>query len=488
MLETQKENELYQERLKKLKNLEAMGIEGFPTDAHRTHAVEDVLGSFDALTKKEAEVTIAGRIRALRGHGKLVFGNVEDQTASMQFAVKSDEVGEQAFGAFQNFDIGDFVEITGTCFLTKKGERTVLAKKFRLLAKSLRALPEKFHGLKDAELRLRKRYLDLIANPEVRQMFVKKSLFWQTIRSHMNQSGFTEVETPILEAVPGGAEAEPFITHHNALNRDFYLRISLELPLKRLLVGGYEKVFEIGRIFRNEGVSTEHLQDYTQMEFYWAYADYNDLMIFLQGLYRDVIKALFGKLKVASRGYEADWGKEWKRYDFYELFSANAGLDLRSVTEAELKARAKQLGITYEKFAKKGRLIDLIYKKTVRPKLIEPGFLLNPPIELEPLAKRLPDDHNRVQRLQVIAYGTELGKGFSELNDPIDQRSRFEEQMKLRAAGDSEAQQLDEDFVEALEYGMPPAAGFGLSERLFAVLMDKPIRETVIFPPMKEEK
>ncbi|MDP2933769.1 MAG: amino acid--tRNA ligase-related protein, partial [bacterium] len=410
MQETQKESELYQERLKKLKNLEAMGIEGFPANAHRTHAVKDLLGSFDELTKKEVEVTIAGRIRALRGHGKLVFGNVEDQTASVQFAVKSDEVGEKAFGAFQNFDIGDFVEMTCKCFLTKKGERTVLVKKFRLLAKSLRALPEKFHGLKDAELRLRKRYLDLIANSEVRQMFVKISRFWRSVREFMLERGFLEVETPVLENIPGGAEAEPFITHHNALGRDFYMRISLELPLKRLLVGGYEKVFEIGRIFRNEGIDAEHLQDYTQIEFYWAYADYRDLIKFLQEMYRKVILDVFGTLKIKSQGKEVDWGDEWKTYDYYELFKKHAGLDLGVVTDEDLKKVADKLGIKYEKFAQRGRLVDLIFKKTVRSKLIEPGFLLNPPVEIEPLAKRLPDDPGRVQRLQVMAYGTELGK------------------------------------------------------------------------------
>ena len=483
---SEKEKELYRDREQKLNQLKAFGIDPYPAKAERTHVVSGILDDYENLSKKKTTVTLAGRVRALRGHGKLVFGNLEDQTGQLQFAVKADEVGEK-FKIFENFDVGDFLQISGTLFTTQKGEKTLLEKDFALLAKSLRALPEKFHGLKDIELRLRRRYLDLIVNPETRELFVKKSLFWQAIRGYLEKSGFLEVQTPVLEQIPGGAEAEPFVTHHNALNRDFYLRISLELPLKRLLVGGYEKVFEIGPIFRNEGIDAEHLQDYTQMEFYWAYADYEDLKKFLQGLYLSVIKEVCGTLKVKSNGVEVDWGSAWQEYDYYKLFAEHAGLDLSKASEEDLKKKAGVLGLKYENFAGRGRLIDLIYKNTVRPKLIKPGFLVNPPVEIEPLAKRLVSDPGRVQRLQVMAWGTELGKGFSELNDPLDQRSRFEEQMKLREAGDKEAQVLDEDFVEALEYGMPPAAGVGISERLFALLMDKPIRETVIFPPMREE-
>ena len=296
---------------------------------------------------------------------------------------------------------------------------------------------------------------------------------------------------PILEAVPGGAEAEPFITHHNALDKDFYLRISLELPLKKMLVAGYEKVFEIGRIFRNEGISTEHLQDYTQMEFYWAYGDFEKLMQMTQEMYQHIIQTTFGTLKLPYQGQTIDWGGNWPRQDYFELFKKHTGLDLNTATEEELKKYADSKHVKYEDFAKRGRVIDLIFKKTIRilPDVaLQPSFLINQPIELEPLAKRDPNNPKIVQRMQILACGSELGKGFGELNDPIDQRQRFDDQVKLREAGDEEAQMLDEDYVEAMEYGMPPAAGFGLSERLFAVLMDKSIRETTIFPLMKDSK
>ncbi len=304
----------------------------------------------------------------------------------------------------------------------------------------------------------------------------------------MEDKGFMEVEMNVLETVPGGAEAEPFVTHHNALNRDFFLRISLELPLKKLLVGGFERVFEIGRIFRNEGISTEHLQDYMQMEFYWAYADYEQLMQMIQELYQGIVKNVTGGIKTTYDGKEIDWAGQWPKVRYFDIFKDKTGLDLNTVSDEDLKKYAAKEKIKLDNNFGRGRVIDLIYKKKVRPSLVQPCFLINPPVEIEPLAKKDPKNPKEVQRMQIMAGGTELGKGFSELNDPIDQRERFEAQMKLRESGDKEAQMLDEDFVEALEYGMPPAAGFGLSERLFAVIMDKSIRETVFFPPMKEEE
>jgi lysyl-tRNA synthetase class 2 len=294
-----------------------------------------------------------------------------------------------------------------------------------------------------------------------------------------------EVEGGVLESVPGGAEAEPFITHHNVLDTDFYLRISLELPLKKLIVGGYEKVFEIGRVFRNEGIDREHLQDYTTLEFYWAWHDYNDLMAFTEKMLKKVIKKTTGTLVTTNQGRKIYWSKKWPKVDYVKAFKKANNIDPLTATVEELHAKAHELGIKPEKNAGIGRLVDLIYKKTVRPNLIQPCFLINPPVFIEPLAKRSPKDTRVVERMQIVAAGTELGKGFSELNDPLDQRARFEEQMKLREAGDKEAQQLDEDFLTALEYGMPPTAGFGVSERLFSVLMDKPVRETVFFPLMK---
>ena len=296
---------------------------------------------------------------------------------------------------------------------------------------------------------------------------------------------FLEVETPVLESVTGGAEAEPFKTHLKALDIDLYLRISLELSLKKLIVGGYEKVFEIGRIFRNEGIDKEHLQDYTQLEFYWAYHEYNDLMKLIEKMYKFVIKKSVGTYKTTYDGKKIDWGKKWKTVDYVASFKKAVDLDPLTATDDELFSLAKNKGFGPERHMGRGRLIDLIFKKTVRPTLIQPCFLIDPPVDIEPLAKRHRKDPRRVERFQILAGGTELGKGFTELNDPLDQRQRFEQQAKLREAGDIEAQMMDEGFVEALEYGMPPTAGFGISERLFAVLMDKPVRETVFFPLMR---
>ncbi len=459
----------------------------YPAEVKRTASVKEAVSAFSKLAKSNKILWLAGRLGAVRAQGGIIFADLKDQNGQIQLIIKKGETDN--FDILkETLDIGDFTEVKGTLFKTKRGEKSILAKQARIIAKSLRPLPQNWYGLEDTETRLRKRYLDTIFNPEVKEMFVRKSVFWGAVRDFLKKESFFEVETPVLEGLPGGAEAEPFKTHHNALNRDFYLRISLELPLKKMLVGGYEKVFEIGRIFRNEGIDAEHLQDYTHMEFYWAYANYRDLMKFLPKLFRVVIKKTFGTLKIKNQGREVDWGKPWKTYDYYELFKKHAGLDLNGASDSELRKKADELDLKYEFSAGRGRLIDIIYKKTVRSKLLEPGFLVNPPVEIEPLAKRSAEDPRRVERLQIMAYGTELGKGFSELNDPIDQRERFEAQMALRAKGDKEAQFLDEDFLEAMEYGMPPAAGFGMSERVFSVLMDKPIRETVLFPLMREDK
>ncbi len=485
---TEKIEELRQVRIQKLEELKKLGIEPFPTSADRTHTMGQAIAEFEQLSGSKQAVILTGRIRSIRTHGKLTFGNLEDGSGAIQFLLRQDLLADK-FEQFNTLmDMGDFLQIAGTLSLSKTGEKTLEVTDYKLLAKSLRPVPQNYFGLKDLEVKLRKRYLDLIANKETRELFRKKSVFWKTIREFLEAREFMEVEMNVLEQVPGGAEAEPFITHHNALDRDFYLRISLELPLKKLLVGGYERVFEIGRIFRNEGISTEHLQDYMQMEFYWAYADYEQLMEMTEELYKKIIQNVTGGLKTTYDGQEIDWSGKWPKVDYFEIFREKTGMDLNTATEDDLKYLAKQEHIKFEANQGRGRLIDLIYKKKVRPSLINPCFLINPPIEIEPLAKKDPKNPKQVQRMQILAGGTELGKGFTELNDPIDQRERFEAQMKLREAGDKEAQMIDEDFVEALEYGMPPAAGFGLSERLFAVIMDKSIRETVIFPPMKNEE
>lgn len=475
-------------RKNKLETIKKSGVDPFPSTSSRTHTNKQALEDFDNLSEKT--ITLVGRIRSFRDMGKIIFCHIEDGTAKIQILIKSDETGKENFNFFlKNFDTGDFIEATGTLFKTKTGEKTLQASGFKLLAKSLLPLPSEHFGLQDEETRLRQRYLDILMDPKTKEIFVKKNKFWSAMRSFLVQRGFLEMEMPVLEAVPGGAEAEPFVTHHNALDRDFYLRISLELPLKKMLVAGYEKVFEIGRIFRNEGISTEHLQDYTQMEFYWAYGDFEKLMDMVQEMYQYIISETFGTLNLTYQGTEINWGGKWPRVDYFEIFKKHTGLDLNEADEASLKAYAEKHNVKYEPFAGKGRLIDLIFKKTIRilPEVTsQPCFLINQPLELEPLAKRDPNNPKTVQRMQILACGSELGKGFGELNDPIDQRARFNDQMKLREKGDSEAQMMDDDYVEAMEYGMPPAAGFGISERLFAVLMDKSVRETVIFPLMKE--
>ncbi len=480
-------NDIRNERLKKLQTLKKRGVDPYPARVKRTILIGEARRGFATLEKSKKAIAIAGRVVGFRDQGKVIFADVRDESGQIQIVLKKDNL--KNFDLLKSvLDLGDFISVSGSVFKTKKGEESIEVKYAEIAAKSLRPLPSEWHGLEDIETRLRKRYLDLLANPEARELFQKKAIFWDTARNFLKADGFLEVETPVFETVPGGADAEPFKTHHNALDTDFYLRISPELPLKKLLVGGFEKVFEIGRIFRNEGIDKEHLQDYTQLEFYWAYHDYDDLMTLVQKMYQAIVKGVTGKLTTVCGDKKINWGKQWQKVEYVAAFKKAAKLDPVKASHTELLKKAKAFGSEPEKSFGRGRLIDLIFKKTVRPTLIQPCFLINPPVDVEPLAKRSEKNLALVERVQVVACGTELGKGFSELNDPIDQRARFEEQMKLRAAGDKEAQRLDEDFLEALEYGMPPAAGFGLSERLFAVLMDKPVRETVIFPLMRPRK
>lgn len=479
---------LIDERKKKRDAFLQAGVDPYPADVKRTHPIGDAVRDFAGLEKKKTRVSLAGRIRGLRNQGNLFFADLEDASGSIQIVAKKDTL-KKDFQLFRdNLDIGDFIEATGALFKTKRGEKSVAATKLRLLSKSLRPLPSEWHGLSDVETRLRKRYLDLLTHPELRELFRRKTAFWAATRNYLTEAGFLEVETPTLEAIPGGADAAPFITHHNALDEDFYLRISLELYQKRLLVGGFERVFEIGRVFRNEGIDAEHLQDYTQMEFYWAYGSFADLLRLVEKMYTTIIKKSFGTLTFPGDGKKINWGKRWEHIDYSSAFKKGTGLTLATVSDADLRKRAEALSIRFDATDGRGRLIDLLYKKTVRPHLIAPAFLVNHPISISPLAKRNPRAPHTVQRMQVVAYGSELGNGWSELNDPADQRARFEEQALLRAAGDEEAQMMDEDYVEAMEYGMPPAVGFGFSERLFAVLAGKPVRETVLFPQMKHKK
>jgi len=474
--------ELRKIRLEKVAKIRALGIDPYPARVKRQQTL------VQARKMLGQGVAVAGRIRAKRGHGGIQFFDLQDASGQIQLVFKQDQLSVISRQLLVLLDIGDFLAVQGKVFKTQAGEISVGVADFQLLTKVLRPLPSQWYGLKDDEERFRRRYLDLLMNPQVKEVFFKKSRFWSAVRDYLVKSDFLEVETPVLEAIPGGADARQFTTHHWALDTDFYLRISLELPLKRLMVAGFEKVFEIGRIFRNEGMDAEHLQDYTQLEFYWAYADYEELMKFLEKFYRFVIKQTTGGLVTLRDGQKINWDTKWPRHDYVALFRKAAGLDPVAATEKELCQKALALRLKPKKNASKGRLIDLIYKKTVRPKLIQPSFLVNLPVEISPLAKKVNQNPQVTERILVMAGGTELGNGFSELNDPVDQRQRFEQQQKLREAGDEEAQMYDRDFVEALEYGMPPTAGFGLSERLFAFLLDKPIRETVLFPMMGEKK
>ena len=485
---TEKERELYNDRLKKLEALQKAKVDPYPAKAKRTHTVQKALSEFAKLETASKSIFLAGRIRALRGHGKLVFGDLEDASGSVQILFKADELEEKIFKLVEFLDVGDFISTSGTFFSTKAGEKTLQVKSFSLLTKSLRALPEKFHGLHDTETRLRKRYLDMLTNPKVREMIKKKNIFWQTIRSFLTKKGFLEVQTPVLENIPGGADAEPFKTHHNALDRDFYLRISLELPLKRLFVGGFEKVLEMGGLFRNEGIDREHLQEYDDVEFYWAYADLEKGMKLSREFFLEIIKEVLGEGSSVYQGNTIDWQQSWPVLDYFTEFKSRTGVDLdQNPSLEELRKVADKHSIAYETTFGTGRMIDATFKKLIRPTIIQPAFIVGHPAAISPLAKRDPKAPNKVLRMQIIAGGTELCNAFAELNDPVDQKKRFEEQMKLRESGDKEAQMLDQDFIEALEYGMPPAFGFGMSERFFAVLRNKPIRETVIFPPMREE-
>ena len=480
-------DEIKEIKLKKLENLRKAGIDPYPEKTDRTMTNKEALDKYDGLQDKE--IILAGRVKSLRPMGGSAFAHIEDGSGKMQLFLSKKNIDLEKYKLFIDaIEIGDFVEVSGKLFKTKTEEITLEAMDWKILSKSLAPVPTEYFGVKDTEELLRRRYLDLMMNPETRELFRKKNVFWQTARNFLSKKGFLEVQTPVLENIPGGAEAEPFITHHNALDRDYFMRISLELPLKRLLVGGYEKVFEIGRVFRNEGVDREHLQEYDMLEFYSGYSDLKKGMKLVEKMFKEIVEKVCSNTETEYEGNKLNWGGKWETKDYFKLFKEEAGIDLgKEVFVEDLQKKADELGIKYEKNYGKGRMIDTIYKKTVRPKLIQPCFLVGHPVEVSPLAKKDPKDPRKVLRMQVLVAGSELGNGFSELNDPLDQRARFGEQTKLRAAGDTEAQMLDEDFVEALEYGMPPAFGFGFSERLFAFLMNKSVRETVIFPPMKEK-
>lgn len=481
--------EIRNNRLEKLKTLKDKGINPYPAISNREYSLFQTINDFDELSKKES-LTLAGRIMAIRSQGGLIFFNINDGTALFQGLLKKDEMDESIFDFFtQTVDIGDFVEVSGSLFITKRNEKTIKVREWKMLSKSLRPLPEKWHGLQDEEERLRRRYLDIMFNPEVKDMILKKSKFWSSMREFLTERGFLEVDTPVLENTTGGADARPFVTHHNALDIDVYLRISTgELWQKRLMVAGFPKTFEIGRQFRNEGMDAEHLQDYTQMEFYWAYANYKDGMKLVEELYKYVAEKTFGTLKFKIKDFEIDLGKKWETYDYGETIKNKTGIDVLNTSLEDIENKLRELKVEYSKEGFNiNRGIDNLWK-FCRKQIAGPGFLVGLPVEVSPLAKRDENNPRLTQRFQPIIAGSEIGNGYSELNDPLDQSERFAEQAKLRDEGDEEAQMNDQDFVEALEYGMPPTCGFGASERMFSFLMNKPARDCQIFPLLKPRK
>jgi len=467
-------------RIEKLEAVKKAGFPPYPVKAQRTHSVEEALAGFDKLAQEKTVVSLTGRILSIREQGALTFLHFQDGTGKMQAFFKKDKLGDKYQFFLSNFDIGDFVEIRGVLFITKRGEKTVEASDFAMLAKSLLPLPEKWHGLLDVEERFRKRYLDLIMNAEVKTKLVLRSKIVSTLRTLLSRDGFLEVETPILQPIPGGALAKPFKTHLNALDFDLYLRVAPELYLKRLLVGGFEKIYEIGRCFRNEGMDKFHNPDFTMMELYWAYQNRDSLMKFVEKFMTELVVEVKNSQEIIYNGQQINFKTPWPVVKFYDLIKQYSGIDPEKIKEADLKKKLK--GVELEKGAPKYKMLDELYKKECRPKIIQPTFIVDYPQEMVPLAKAKENEPEYVDRFQLVLGGVELINGFSELNDPLEQKKRFQ---KVKMA----SERIDNDFLEALEYGMPPAAGLGLGiDRLVLLLTDShSLREVILFPTMKEK-
>ncbi len=479
-------NEQLMVRREKMQALRDLGIDPFGKAFRRTKKAMEILEHFEELEGREE--IIAGRVMALRHHGKASFADIADVSGQMQVYIRQDGVGEEQYALLNQIDIGDILGVRGTVFRTKRGEISLHASEITFLSKSLHPLPEKWHGLKDVEARYRQRYLDLVVNPEVRDTFVSRSLIIRGIREYLDGLGFLEVETPMLHTIPGGAAARPFITHHNALDIDLYLRIALELHLKRLIVGGLDRVYEIGRVFRNEGISVRHNPEFTLLELYQAFGDYEDMMKITEDMIAMVAQKVLGTTKVLYQGEELDFTPPWRRMTMLDAVKEFSGVDFRSIKSDEEAHQAAALHhVETEAGQTKGQILNLFFETFVEEKLIQPTFILDYPIEISPLAKRKSDDPAFTYRFEAFAYARELANAFSELNDPIDQKERFLEQARQRAAGDEEAHVLDEDFVNALEYGMPPTGGLGIGiDRLVMLLTDAAsIRDVLLFPTMR---
>ncbi|PIR46683.1 MAG: hypothetical protein COV07_03010 [Candidatus Vogelbacteria bacterium CG10_big_fil_rev_8_21_14_0_10_45_14] len=477
--------DLRSDRLRKLALLREAGKNPYPSRTRRDTEIADILPSFDTLCEGSKEFNIAGRIIGKREHGDSVFADIYDGSGKLQLHLDVAKLGRKEFDLFvEAMDMGDFAEANGTLFRTKRGEPSLSVLSWNVLSKSLLPLPEKYHGLSDAEERFRKRYLDILGDPDLGKLFQKKARFWDTARSFLKKRGFLEVETPTLELTTGGAEARPFMTHHNDFDMDVYLRISVgELWQKRLMSAGFPRTFEIGRVYRNEGSSPEHLQEFTNLEFYMGYASYEDGMTMVEEMYRTIALEVFGTTVFESKGHSFDLAADWIRIDYRSEVLRQTGIDVISATENEIIKKLGELRVNYEA-KNRERLVDSLWKHC-RKSISGPAFLVHHPKFLAPLSKSRPDDPETTEKFQPIIAGTEVGTGYSELNDPLDQRARFQIQQRLLQDGDEEAMMPDWEFVEMLEHGMPPTCGYGFGERLFSLLAGLPIRDTQLFPLMR---
>jgi lysyl-tRNA synthetase class 2 len=486
------ESEIIKSREENFKFLKDAGIATFKYSYERTANINQILEKYKEIqegVESEAFEKVAGRIISIRLHGKTIFGHIKDENGKLQFYLRKDDVGEQNFEIFKKIDIGDIIGIEGKIFKTRTGEITVKIKEYELLTKSLLPLPEKWHGLKDKEIRYRKRYLDLISNDDVRESFKIRSKIIKEIRNYLDSLGFLEVETPMMHPIPGGAKAKPFLTHHNALDMDLYLRIAPELYLKRLLVGGFEKVYEINRNFRNEGISIKHNPEFTMLELYVAYADYKVVMKIAEDLVVNVADKILGKRVLEYQGEKIDLTPPWRKLSMVDAIKEFAGIDVKKETEQELIKKLEGREINLRKDIKKGELIALIFEEFVEEKLIQPIFITDFPVEVSPLAKASRDNPGFTERFEPYIFGREIGNGFSELNDPIEQEKRFREQIEMDTEGEV-ARVIDEDFIEALKVGMPPAGGLGIGiDRLVMFFVNAAsIRDVILFPLLRPEK